>query len=181
MDLFIPPNQDFKIVDLYDSNKYTREARRLPRQIVLEYLWKEDVQIEGKQYGRFDRLTTTMLCGGTLVFDEKGNVLSWARKPGTYRPKAKTYRATRQAKWIAEAEMGDQRREALLEGISKQVSSGRVGVAPSGGKALIGDRVPPFTAEVNDGLVQFQVSPHLHLCGDDHDEDMGDRQWEISC
>jgi hypothetical protein len=180
-DLFIPPNQDFVIVDLYDAKKYTRQARRLPRQIILEYLWREDVPIEGAQYGRFDKQTTTMLCGGTLVFDESGNVLSWARKAGTYRPKPGTLYRSREARWNEEAAAGDQRLAALLDGIAKQVGSGRVGMALSGEKGLIGDRVPPVTAEIKEGLIQFRISPHLHLSEDDHEDDMGDRQWEISC
>ena len=46
-DLFIPLNCDFIVTDLYASNKLTREARRLPRQIVLEYLWREEVELVG--------------------------------------------------------------------------------------------------------------------------------------
>ena len=37
----------------------------------------------GPQFGQFDGKTTTMLCGGTLVFDDNGNVLAWAMKPGS--------------------------------------------------------------------------------------------------
>ena len=180
-DLFIPSNQDFIIADLYDSNKYTREARRLPRQIVLEYLWQEEVEIVGKEYARFDNHSTTMYCGGTLVFDDKGNVLSWARKPGTYRPKSGTYSPVAHKKWEDEALLGDRRRKALLAGIAIQIEGGRIGMSLSGENGLIGDRVPPVTAEVTEGLVQFKLSPHLHLSDDEHEEDMGDRQWEISC
>ena len=81
--LFIPAHQDVVVADLYDTNKYSNHANRLPRQIILEYIWREDVALNGKQFAEFDGQNTSMLCGGTLVFDDKGNILSWFRKPGS--------------------------------------------------------------------------------------------------
>jgi hypothetical protein len=45
--LFIPANQDVIVADLYDANKYLYQANRLPRQIILEYIWREDVVLNG--------------------------------------------------------------------------------------------------------------------------------------
>ncbi len=81
--LFIPANQDVIVADLYDANKFSNHAIRLPRQIILEYIWREDVVLTGKRFEEFEGQNTTMLCGGTLVFDDKGNILSWFRKPGS--------------------------------------------------------------------------------------------------
>jgi hypothetical protein len=80
-DLFIPASQDFVITDLYDAHKFTRQATSLPRQVILEYIWREEMPLKGSRFGRFDGQLTSMLCGGTLVFDDSGNVLSWTRNP----------------------------------------------------------------------------------------------------
>ena len=76
--LGIPPERDFVIADLYDCNKTRPGAERLPRQIVIEYTWREEVKLEGK--------TEHLLCGGTLVFDDRNNLLWWTAKPGRGTP-----------------------------------------------------------------------------------------------
>lgn len=173
-DLFIPPLQDFVIADLYDAHKLTRQAARLPRQVVIEYVWREDVPLNGPQFGHFDGQLTSMLCGGTLVFDESGNVLSWARKPGTYGKDDKH--------WADEAKAGEQRRKEFLDGIIRQVAAGRVGVISGSERGLLGTRVPPIIAEDENDTVHFHLSPHLNVSEHDHEDDeSGERQWQISC
>jgi hypothetical protein len=86
--LRIPPHQDLHVVDLYDNSKYGAAAERLPREIVLEYLWGEEVELvndpeQGLSFGRWNGKTYNLDCGGTIVFDGRGNLLSWFRKPGT--------------------------------------------------------------------------------------------------
>ena len=86
--LHIPAHQDVQVVDLYDTNKYGVAAERLPREVVLEYVWGEQVTLEndpdkGLDFGKWHGKTVTLGCGGTLVFDDRGNLLSWFRKPGT--------------------------------------------------------------------------------------------------
>jgi hypothetical protein len=159
-DLAIPFNCDLKVTDLYAANKYTRQARRLPRQIVLEYVWEEEVPLAGDKFGAFNAQNTTLLCGGTLVFDENGNVLSWFQKPG------------------AHTSRGKQRRDLLLETIAQQLASGRVGIMPESPIGLLGKKVPPLIAEASHGVVRFGLTPHLHLS--DADQDEGGQQWEIS-
>ena len=44
--LHIPPHQDVRVVDLYDTNKFGAAAERLPREIVLEYAWQEVVELK---------------------------------------------------------------------------------------------------------------------------------------
>ena len=182
-ELLIPAMQDIVVADLYDANKLTREGNRLPRQIILEYIWREDVLLNGSQFGKFNGQSATMLCGGTLVFDETGTLLSWMRKPGT------AYRTLRHGKrgdtrldkeWAAEVQAGEQRRDDLLRCAAAELAAGRVGVVAGSEKGLLGTRLPPITAERDQGAVTFRLSPHLGLSGDD-DDDEGERRWELSC
>ena len=184
-DLLIPANRDFFIADLYDANKRDRQNARLPRQIVLEYVWREDVPLIGSQFGKFNGRTTTMLCGGTLVFNDNGNVLSWAKKPGSLPYGGKRNRTGAvQHQWEAAVKEGVARRQALLANLAAQIAAGRVGSVIGTEQGLLGSRMPPMTAEGDGESVRFQLSPHLHLSEDDQEheaEDTGARQWEISC
>ena len=186
-ELYIPLGTDFVVADLYDANKYGRAGLRLPRQIVLEYVWREDVELEDARFGSLQGKVTTLLCGGTLVFDGKGNMLSWTRKPGTAMkedeerlgwPKRRASKI--KSAWYAELAEGEKRRQALLDDLAARVASGQVGQAVGGHKGLIGARMPPLTADSSGGTVEFRLSPHLKIAGDDPDEDSGGRQWQIS-
>ena len=169
--LGIPANQDFFVADLYSTNKLGREARRLPRQIVLQYLWREEVPLEGEEFGEYSGQRTTMLCGGTLVFDESGNALSWSRKPGTQLGEAKEPGTIN--------EIGLRRREALLASIARGIRTGRVGSRIESGKGLLGSKMAPFETRTVDGALRFELSPHLKI--DDTDQEfVGGREWEIS-
>lgn len=170
--LLVPASQDFFVADLYDSQKLTREARRMPRQIILEYLWRENVPLEGPEFGEFEGQSTTMLCGGTIVFDETGTVLSWTRKPGT--------QGGRNKAWKEEIAAGKKRRDKLLEDIAHRIKSGQVGAILGSAKGLLGAYVPPVTVREQDGILRFERSPHMSLSGEDHDHYQGGRPWEVS-
>lgn len=170
--LLIPDNVDVVVTDLYTAQKLTREARRLPRQIVLEYLWREDVSLEGSEHGQFAGQITTLLCGGTLVIDQNGTVLSWTRKPGTI--------------WVGdsdmakrEAQQGQARKDALLKAVAARVKLGQIGEAAGGARGFVPGFVPPFTSHVVDGALRFELSPHFGIHDDNQDE-LGSRQWQIS-
>jgi hypothetical protein len=184
-DLLIPANRDFFISDLYDATKYARQNVRLPRQIVIQYAWREEVPLDGLQFGRFNGGTTTMLCGGTLVFSEDGIVSSWVRKPGSHSYGGKRSRTGRvAAMWGAAVAEGTARRQELLANIATQVAAGRIGDIAATAKGLLGSQTSSLTAAEDGGLIQFQLVPHLHLSEDkqeDETEDLGERQWEISC
>jgi hypothetical protein len=81
--LFIPRHVDVTVADLCGAQKLTRQARRLPRQVLLQYTWREDVMLEGPQFGSFNGQPASMLCGGTLALNQNGELLAWARKPGS--------------------------------------------------------------------------------------------------
>jgi len=182
-DLLIPADRDFFVCDLYDANKQTRQGAAMPRQIVLEYAWREDVALDGARFGRFAGQVTTMLCGGTLVFDDNGIVLSWSYKPGSSPYGGKRVSGGRTAAlWQEAIQEGLRRRRALLESLEKQIAAGRVGSIVGSSKGLLGASVPPLVAEGEDGTVQFRIAPHLHLSEEHHLEDgSGARKWEISC
>ena len=184
-DLLIPASRDFFVADLYDARKRGRQNLPLPRQIVLQYAWREEVPLTGAQFGRFAGRTTTMLCGGTLVFDEGGNVLSWMMKPGSQPYGAARERRGKIAEaWKTAVAEGTERRARLLRHIAAQIAAGRIGTLLGSPKGLMASLVPPMTAEDDGGLVRFQLAPHLHLSEDKHletDSDTGERQWEISC
>ncbi|HEY5771511.1 MAG TPA: hypothetical protein VIS75_02735 [Chitinophagaceae bacterium] len=170
--LFIPANQDVIVADLYDANKYLYQANRLPRQIILEYIWREDVVLNGKQFAEFEGQSTTMLCGGTLVFDDKGNILSWFRKPGTIGGKRE--------KWEAENAAGKKRLADFLNDLAKRIQSGQVGAVLGSSKGMVGTLVPPVTVSKQDGILKFELSPHLNLSGEDHEHYKGGKLWQIS-
>lgn len=176
-ELLIPAGQDFFVADLYDANKCGRQRARLPRQVILEYVWREDVLLEGERFGRFDGSWTSMPCGGTLVFDDQGHLLAWAMKPGSLPYGGKRVRGGKIAgSWTAARAEGIARREELLGNLARQIAAGRVGAVAATAKGLLG-AVPPLIADEEEDRVRFRLAPHLHL---NHEEDLpGARPWEI--
>ena len=170
--LFIPANVDITVADLCTAQKLTREARRLPKQILLQYIWREDVLLDGPQFGRFDGEMTSLLCGGTLALNENGDVLAWMRKPGS-QINGDNKRA------MEEQKAGDERRRSFLETLAKRIRSGHVGAAMASEKGILAKGIPPLTSIVVDGAVRFELSPHFNIC-DDEDEMQGGRVWQIS-
>jgi hypothetical protein len=170
--LFIPRNADVTVADLFTAQKLTREARRLPKQIVLQYVWREDVVLDGPQFGRFSGQATSLLCGGTLAFDQNGNVMAWSRKPGS-QPAGHGNEAQ------AEAAEGARRRTAFLEALARRIKAGRIGDTLGSPKGLLGGSIAPLTARSVDGGLRFELSPHFGI-HDDIDDEMGSRPWQIS-
>jgi len=184
-DLLIPAKRDFFVADLYDVKKRFRQNLPLPRQIVLQYVWREEILLEGTRFGRYEGRTTTMICGGTLVFNENGNVLSWMTKPGSEAYGGKWHSAGAKAEaWKAAVADGQARRRAILDQIAAQIASGRVGAVLGSPRGLMAPMMPPMTVEEDGDVVRFQLSPHLHLSEDKHladEAETGERQWQISC
>lgn len=154
--LGLPVSRDIIVADLYSAEKYARQARRLPRQLVLEYIWREDVLLEGARFGRFDGVRTTMLCGGTLVFDENGTLLWWTEKP-----------------------YSETRLERFLHDIAQRRGSGQIGPAFDGEHGMLGSYMAPFSERVVDNSLRIEITPHLSL-DDGDDETQGERQWQPS-
>ena len=170
--LFIPVNRDVVISDLYDANKLGREGLRLPRQVILEYTWREKVVLEGNKFGEFKGETTTMLCGGTLVFDENGTMLSWFRKPGTEGGTGKA--------WQDEIKAGRKRRTEFLKNLARLITTGNIGAVPGSGRGILASRVPPISVIKENNQLRFNLTPHLNLSGDGKNKYKGGRRWEVS-
>lgn len=184
--LLIPASRDFFVADLYDCRKRGRQNLPLPRQIVVQYAWREEVELPAEpRFGRFAGAATTLLCGGTLVFTEDGNIASWMHKPGSEPYGGKRERGGKTAAaWQKARQEGAARQARLLDVLAAQIAAGRVGNLLASPLGLATTSAPPMTAEEEGGQVRFRLSPHLHLCSHDQDElfaDKGDRKWEISC
>jgi hypothetical protein len=171
-ELFIPPNADVTVVDLSTAQKLTREVRRQPKQVLLQYVWREDVVLDGPQFGRFAGEATSLLCGGTLALNQNGELLAWARKPGS-QPTGKSAAAEK------EQEKGAARRAAFLEALSRRIKAGRIGAAIGGQKGLLARSIRPLVSRAVDGALRFELSPHFGI-HDDVDDIEGGRAWQIS-
>ena len=179
--LRIPAHQDIVVVDLYDNNKFGAAAERLPGEVVLEYTWQEEVQLQGERFGQWNGKAVNLVCGGTLVFDERGNLLSWFRKPGTQHLAESNAQALRGrlAAWnadpvqankknrltkqelaeLADLEQGEQRIATLLDYIAAATRRGLVGEPQPANPFM--DGLKPVVAIEAGGVVRFEMTPHL--------------------
>ena len=155
----------------------------MPRQIVLEYAWREEILLDGARFEQFAGRQTTMLCGGTIVFNDDGNVLSWMMKPGSEPYGRPVGRGKRTQRWAAAVTEGTARRAAFFENLAAQIAEGEVGVALETANGFVGASVPPVIAEEDGDRIRFRLAPHLHLSKDDQllRTKTGERKWEISC
>ncbi|TBD71741.1 gluzincin family metallopeptidase [Rhizobium ruizarguesonis] len=180
-DLYIPPSVDIIVDEVFTSKKMVGRGLFMPKQVILQYLWREDVSLEGERFGPYSGQTTSLLCGATMVLDENGSMLSWARKPGS-EPSAKAVAGQAKidagkkrngeeeralADWIA----GKERRAAYLEALARRIDEGMVGEELAGPEGLVGALTPPLIARETGGQVRFELSPHFHIHdSDDHDD-----------
>jgi hypothetical protein len=174
-DLLIPAARDFFVADLYDARKRGRQNLPASKQIVIEYAWREEVLLDGARFAQYAGRQTTMLCGGTLVFNEDGNVVSWMMKPGSVPYGGRRARGGKTA-----VKEGEIRRNALLDSIAAQLAAGRIGTIVGSPKGLIGASVPPITVDDDGEVVRFQLAPHLHLSKPEQLDEAGERPWQIS-
>jgi hypothetical protein len=170
--LFIPPHVDVTVADLYTAQKLTRESRRLPKQIFLHYVWREEVPLDGPQFGGFHGQSASVLCGGMLALDQNGELLAWERKPGSQAVDDSEASAAEQARGLT-------RQAAFLEALTRRIRSGRIGTTVGGEKGLLARAIAPLTARTIDGTVRFELSPHFGIT-DDKDDVHGGRAWQMS-
>jgi hypothetical protein len=81
--LNIPRNVNFRVTSLYRTRKVSTDKYYPPREVVLEFVWAEDLNLKGRQFGALSGKSIPLWCGGTLVFDSIGNVLHYTMKPAT--------------------------------------------------------------------------------------------------
>jgi hypothetical protein len=157
--LCIPADQDVSVVDLYRTDKTVMAGGKLPREIVLQYAWREDVPLKGAEFGRLNGETLSMMCGGTLIFDERGNVLHWVRKPGSGAQKVS---AGRRRKYCGgERAKGLQRRKQFLDYVASRIGGGLVGVVDRDKPEEIDARPPIVAHRAEDGTLRLETTPHL--------------------
>jgi len=194
--LHIPAHQDVQVVDLYDNNKYGAAAERLPREVVVEYLWGEQVVLKndpekGLDFGKWDGEYVILDCGGTFVFDDRGNLLSWFRKPGTQHLLAAEGEAIRKRfeAWQADPtnakrptldelavlddlEVGQRRKEALSRYVASLVKRNLVGEPAAENRFGLG--LQPVVAIKEGGALHFETTPHLRKTDFDSEEE---QEW----
>jgi hypothetical protein len=171
--LLIPLNADLIVSEVIRASKRARDGRSLPDEIIVQYIWREEVLLEGTRFGRFAGERTTMLCGATMVLDENGNLIHWIRKPGSTSVGTGTAAAEEQA-------AGEARRTELLDTIAARTAAGTIGETIGGALGLLEKATPPFGFQKVDGTIRFQMAPHFSLHGDVELDGTGDRQWQIS-
>jgi hypothetical protein len=136
--LKIPQNQDFQVLDINTASKYGREAARLPLQYIVQYVWTEEIPLPESRFGPLQGHTTGLLCGGTLVFDGRGNLLSWMHKNND-----------------------EKRRKDLMDHIAEQAAAGRIGLAGGASSPAAGPWTPLVVTRLRDGLMQLEITPSL--------------------
>ncbi len=173
--LRIPDDQDLEVADLYVTHKWDVGRTRLPREVVLEYTWKESLGLDDSRFGPLRGQTVNLLCGGTLVFDGQGNVVSWARKPGTQVGK--------------DAQAGARRKEQFLDHVARQARSGALGLIDDAEADQLGQLGPPVVARLRDGAVQLEVASCFRGAksadrkadeGEDEPHETGAESWTTS-
>jgi hypothetical protein len=175
VELLIPLNADLIVSEIVRAIKYTRDRLPQPEQIIVQYLWREELLLEGPRFGQFAGERTTMLCGATMVLDQSGNLIHWARQPGSV-----SVGVAGSKKAEDEQAQGVRRRKELLDTLAARIAAGMVGETIGGELGLLERASPPFTVKRVDGEVRFGLAPHFSLRGDADHDDTGDRQWQIS-
>jgi hypothetical protein len=154
--LCVPAGQDIAVADLYQTDKAALGEGRLPREVVLQYVWREPVKLEGSDFGKHAGKTAPLLCGGTLVFDGRGNLKSWLRKPGAGTQEVPG-RGRMRAYCKQERELGMSRRDQLLAYLKHKIQQGQLGVAKD-----VGEDGPEIVARQDrQGFLRLEASPHL--------------------
>jgi hypothetical protein len=170
----ISPAQDFVISDVYDSRKFGPAVERLPRQIVIEYVWKEDVKLEEERFGRLKGETVQLLCGGTVVFDELGNLLWWTSKPGRGSKGRRRKNSQGELEEDLARREGEKRRAELLDHVARIVADRRLTLTegPEGG--ILTGHPAAVVAYRAGGALRLETAPHL--CGVAEEEE----EWTTS-
>lgn len=185
--LHIPPHQDIRVVDLYDNRKFNAGAEHLPREIILEYAWQEEVSLDNEpknklDFSKWNSKTFNLGCGGTLVFDGNGNLMSWFRKPGTEhiteaqekQIRAKSKPTKQENAILADLEIGRQRKTAIKEYLARLIRCGLVG-APQP-ESHFSDMLKPVMAMEEGDAVHFEIAPSLRK----RDFDTKEEEWTIN-
>jgi len=148
--LDIPQVHDIKVEDLYFTDKLVEAEKRLPQEIILTYSWTEDVDLRGKRFGRFEGQRVPLWCGGTLVFDGRGNPLHWSKKPGVEGSEGR------------DKQEGEQRRGQMLDYIENLIQAGVLGFTREDRLDELDVGQPAAVARSWERGLRLQATPYLH-------------------
>lgn len=81
--LSIPRDVNFVVQRLYRTKKESSGRYYPPQEIVIEFAWPTPIKVTKPIAERLQDTHATLWCGGTLVFDTNGNVLSYVVKTAT--------------------------------------------------------------------------------------------------
>ena len=187
--LFIPDHVDVIVDEVFTAEKMVGMGLFQPKQIILQYLWREELMLEGNKFGAFNGKTTSLLCGGTMVFDVNGSMLYWARKPGS-EPSAFALDAIEKQKTgkklfgtekeaLKEMETGKARKQAYLDALARRIEDGMVGEELASPAGMVGSLTPPLIAREVGASVRFELAPHFHI-HDDDEAGLGGLRWQTS-
>jgi hypothetical protein len=153
--LQIPASQDIAVVDLYDTDKEVSAGARLPKEIILEYIWREDLCLRGKRFGRYEGEFVQLLCGGTLVFDARGNVLYFVHKPGIEDKKNR--------------KEGKERQKRLFDYIESLIDARLIGIEGEVEETTMDAWKPAVEGKRIGGSLRFEASHRLRHHGKEVD------------
>ncbi|MBY0274350.1 hypothetical protein K2Z84_03340 [Candidatus Binatia bacterium] len=140
--LRIPRDVNFSVIRLYRTRKGSPSGYYPPQEIIIEFVWTEDVELksEGLDFGELAGTRMPLYCGGTLVFDAWGNVLHYVLRDAT-----------------------PERTRELLEYVAYLVDRGRIGTTAQGAAIF---------AEVENGRLRLQRNPALRHESRRHADDV---------
>jgi hypothetical protein len=76
----IPSDANFDVINLYRTKKIGANDYRVPQEIVMEFVWREEMELRQRRFGPLRGSTFPMWCGGTAVFSREGNLLHYVVK-----------------------------------------------------------------------------------------------------
>jgi len=186
--LFIPDHVDIIVDEVFTAEKMVGMGLFQPKQIILQYLWREELLLEGSRFGTFNGKMTSLLCGGTMVFDVNGSMLYWTRKPGS-EPSAVALTAIEKQKAnkrlfgtereaLSDLEDGRARKAAYLDALARRIEEGMVGEELAGPAGMVGSLTPPLIARDVGMSVRFELAPHFDIYDDR--ASLGGLRWQTS-
>jgi hypothetical protein len=189
--LLIPDHVDIIVEEVFTAEKMVGMGLFQPKQIILQYLWREELLLEGSRFGAFNGKTTSLLCGGTMVFDVNGSMLYWTRKPGSEASEVALTAIRKRAEGkklfgteedaLKELEAGKARKKAYLDALARRIAEGMVGEELASPAGMVGSLTPPLIAREVGASVRFELAPHFHIHDDDDaDAGLGGLKWQTS-
>jgi hypothetical protein len=79
----IPAEANFSVINLYRTKKTSANDYRVPQEIVIEFVWQEEIKLTGDEFGPLQGTFFPIWCGGTVVFSREGNLLHFVIKQNT--------------------------------------------------------------------------------------------------